>query len=114
MREMWLDELGGTVARDHWGRAIAAIGWMHLGASIRLQWFFATGRRTEWYYVATWASEVLGIVLIMRTVAGRGWYRASPALGVVVRIWATYLILAFSMASTSHLSGSAFEWYRPG
>lgn len=111
-REVGLEELARTADRDRWGLAILAFGWMHLAASLWLQTLMWRGDRTEWKYVATWCGEVAGVFLIMRLVAGRGWFRVPPLPGVVIRVWITYLILAFSMASTSHLSGGTYEWYR--
>jgi hypothetical protein len=113
-REIGLDEVAGTAARDRWGRAVLLIGLLHLVASAWLQGLMWAGDSTPWKYVATWFGEVGGVVLIMRAVAGPRWLGAPGMAGVVIRVWVTYLILAFSMASSSHLSGSAFEWYRPG
>jgi hypothetical protein len=112
-RKLWMEELARASARGRWGRAVLLIGAMHLAASYGLQTLMWAGDRTPWKYVVTWFGEVGGVVLIMRLFAGRSWFAGPPMAGVVIRVWATYLILAFSMASSSHLSGSPVEWYRP-
>lgn len=111
-RELGREELTRTALRDRWGPAILAMGWLHLAASLGLHGLMNAGDRTPWKYVATWFGEVAALAVIMRVAAGRRWYQTPAMAGVVLRVWVTYLILAFSMASTSHLSGSAFEWYR--
>jgi hypothetical protein len=111
--EIWRAELGRTAARDRWGLATIAIGWLHLACFAALQGAYASGDRTPWHYVAAWAAEVLGVAALMRLIAGPRWSRSSPAAGVVVRVWVTYLILAFNLASMNHLSGDPIDWYRP-
>ena len=113
-RELAIEELARTSDLGRWGWAVLGIGAMHLAASVWLQSLMWAGDRTPWKYVATWFGEVAAVMLIMRLAAGPRWLRAPGMAGVVIRVWITYLILAFSMASSSHLSGSPFEWYRPG
>jgi hypothetical protein len=112
-REIWRAELDRTAARDRWGLAIGAIGWLHLACFAALQAAFTSGDRTPWHYVAAWFAEILAIVAVMWAVAGRNWSRSTPMAGVVVRVWVTYLILAFNVASMNHLSGDPMDWYRP-
>lgn len=49
----------------------------------------------------------------MRMTAGRGWFRSSPAIGVVVRLFATFLILSFNLLMLNELLGWETRWYKP-
>lgn len=112
-RSLWLAELIEAADRDRWGLAITAVGWLHLACFATLQAAYSRGDHTPWHYVAAWIAEVAGIILVMRLVAGRHWLRLPPMGGVIVRVWVTYLILAFNVASLNHLSGDPMDWYRP-
>jgi hypothetical protein len=112
-RALWLSELTDALRRDRWGLAIAAIGWLHLAWFVALQVAYSQGDHTPWHYVSAWIAEVLSVILVMRGVAGRRWLKLPPMGGVIVRVWVTYLILAFNAASLNHLSGDPMDWYRP-
>ena len=59
-----------------------------------------------------WAGEVASILGILRGFGGRGWWRASPLVGVVARIWLTFLILAFNAATVNSLTGWSLDWFK--
>ena len=63
-RELGLEELARTATRDRWGPAIAAIGVLHLAASVWLQSLMWAGDRTPWKYVGTWFGEVAGVIAV--------------------------------------------------
>jgi hypothetical protein len=44
---------------------------------------------------------------------GRGWVRSTPLAAPVARVWVTFLILSFNLASMNTLTGLDREWFRP-
>ncbi len=42
-----------------------------------------------------------------------GGFRTTPLAGVLARIWATFLILSFNVASLNTLTGWAIDWFKP-
>jgi hypothetical protein len=71
------------------------------------------GRKSEPLTLLLWALELAAVLVAMRRVAGRGWLYDSPGIGLVVRIWITYLILSFNVASLNHLTGFTVDWFKP-
>ena len=49
----------------------------------------------------------------LRAIAGPGWMRSSPAIGVVTRLWGTFLILSFNLVMLNELIGWETRWYKP-
>jgi hypothetical protein len=108
-----LAELGRVAVRDRWGRALMAVGWVHLGFFLICQALYTLGDRTDWHSVALWILEVLSVVGVVRLAAGPGWLRSTPMAGVVARVWGTYLILAFNVATMNTLTGWTLDWFKP-
>ena len=98
--------------RDRWGLALMMIGWIHLAFSVVYQAFYVPGPSRAPLFLALWVSEVTAVAVMMRRVAGRGWYHATPLAGVVVRVWATFLILSMSVATLNGLTGWALDWFK--
>ena len=109
----WVDDLDRVSARDRWGRALMAVGWVHLISFVGCQAMHSAGDRRGWHYVAAWGLEFGCVLLVLRQLAGRGWHRATPLGGLVVRVWGTFLILSFNLASLNSLSGLEHEWFKP-
>ena len=60
-----------------------------------------------------WAGELVAVLLALRASAGPGWMRSSPAIGVVTRLWGTFLILSFNLVMLNALVGWESRWYKP-
>src|SRR5262249_7495518 len=99
--------------RRPWGRALRAVGWVHLVSFTGCQAVYIWGHKSEPLTLALWALELLAVLVAMRRVAGRDWIRESAGVGLVVRIWITYLILSFNVASLNHLTGYTVDWFKP-
>jgi len=106
-------EVGAAAVRDRWGMALMAVGWVHLGCFLACQALYEPGRFDDLRYPGLWVLELLAVAGVMRGIAGRGWYRASPGVGLVVRIWATFLILSFNVVTLNSLTGWALDWFKP-
>lgn len=112
-RAAWVADLDRVAARDHWGLALILIGCLHLGVFLGCEVMHASGDRTGWHYIVVWGLELGAMLGILRIVAGRGWFRASPLAGVIARVWGTVLILSFNLASLNSLMGLDHEWFKP-
>jgi hypothetical protein len=107
-----VDDFARVAARDRWGPALMAVGWVHLGFFLVNQLLFWRHDPHDSHFVTLWILEVAATVGCFRLVAGRGWYRSTPMAGIVVRVWATFLILCFSVATLNSLSGPAADWFK--
>lgn len=99
--------------RRPWGRALKAIGWVHLVSFLACQAVYTWGDRPAASIVSLWALELGAVLAAMRLAAGRDWIRESPGVALVVRIWITFLILSFNLASLNYLNRSAVDWFKP-
>jgi hypothetical protein len=102
-----------VVHRDRWGRALMAIGWVHLAFFLVCQAVYTSGDRAAAPIVALWFAELVAVLVTLRRLLGPGWYRSSPMAGIVVRVWVTFLILSFNAASMNKLMGPAADWFKP-
>jgi hypothetical protein len=100
--------------RRPWGLALMAVGWVHLGFFAVCQATYTAGVRAPWVSILLWGLELAGVLSAVRLVAGPGWFRRSPAVGLILRIWVTFLILSFNVASLNSLMGIAtMDWFKP-
>jgi hypothetical protein len=90
-----------------------AVGWVHLVFFLACQAVYTWGHKSERLTLMLWALELAGVLVAMRRVAGRDWIRESPGVALVVRIWVTYLVLSFNVASLNHLTGWTIDWFKP-
>jgi hypothetical protein len=106
-------DLVRVAARDRWGQGLLVIGWLHLGFFLICQVLYARGDRAPAHFIPLWMADVAAVLISFRLIAGPGWMRATPLAGVIVRVWATYLILAFNAATMNGLMGWSAEWFKP-
>lgn len=114
VRALWLAELDRVASDQRWGRLLIVLAAVHLvGASLCQTAFLTVGPTVRWLYPMLWLAELGSALLIARTLNGPGWMTASPMSSVLVRVWATYLILCFSLASLNAWSGWSHDWFKP-
>ncbi len=106
-------ELRELAPRRPWGRALMAIGWVHLAFFIACQVAYSTGVRASWVSLSLWGAEIGCVLLAMRLVVGKDWIREAPAVELIVRVWITFLILSFNVASLNTLTGWTMDWFKP-
>jgi hypothetical protein len=106
-------DLVRVAVRDRWARALMAVGWIHLAAFLACQALYTSGERGPGTFLATWALESVAVLWAFRRIAGPSWHRATPLAGVVLRVWATLLILSFNVASLNTLTGWQVDWFKP-
>lgn len=113
LRAAWTAEVDRVAARRRWGLALIALGGIHLAGSLWLQsLLWVTGGRPHWPYPITWLVEFAAVCATMRAICGSGWLREPGMPGVVARVWGTFFILSFNLASSNDLTGWEIEWFK--
>jgi hypothetical protein len=105
-------DLERVALRDRWGLAMMILGWVHLAVFLTCQFLYTLGDRRNSHFLGLWGLEFFANLWVIRRVAGPGWYCASPLGGILVRIWATFLILSFNVATLNSLTGFSIEWFK--
>jgi len=106
-------DLEHVALRDRWGRALMAIGWIHLAFFLSCQAFYRPDGSRALISLGLWAGEFAAVLAALRLIAGRGWYRSTPLAGLIARIWGTFLIVSFNVASLNTQMGWALDWFKP-
>ncbi len=112
MRRLAAD-LERVAVRDRWGRAFMAVGWVHLATFLACQALYSYGAAHDIYYLSLWALELAVNLWVFRRLAGRGWCRVTPLASILSRVWATFLILSFNVATLNTLTGWQLDWFKP-
>ncbi len=106
-------ELTELLARQPWGRALMTVGVIHLTIFLSCQAMFSAGEKTPIFYLALWFTELLAVLAAMRFWIGPGWTRSSTLINLAFRVWVTFLILSFNLASLNNFTGYAIDWFKP-
>jgi hypothetical protein len=115
----WKDSLRLDLARTiergggRWSRAVAAVAWIHLGTFLACQAIHDPSVQRDPRMVSLWGAELVAVLVAMRAIVGPRWFATSPAIGVVTRLWATFLILSFNLVMLNALTGWESRWYKP-
>jgi hypothetical protein len=109
------DDLDAAFATGagRWSRAIAAVAWIHLTAFLICQALHDPALQSDPRLLLVWAGELAAVLAAVRTIVGPGWGRSSTAVGVVTRLWGTFLILSFNLVMLNALVGWESRWYKP-
>jgi hypothetical protein len=93
--------------RRRWGLSLILLGWLHLVAfSVCYYLTIVKNYNDAPGYLATWGAELCGMALIFRLCGGpRSAEPPLPLARFVVRVWATYFMLAFNLCSMNALRG---------
>lgn len=96
-----------------WSRAISAVAWIHLAGFLVCQALYDPAVLRDTRVLFVWIGELAAVLVALRAIAGPGWMRTSPAVGVVFRLWCTFLILSFNLVTLNELLGWELRWYKP-
>jgi hypothetical protein len=99
-----------------WPEALAWIGAFHLVACVICHVLYRYVTIEPAPFLATWSVQCAANLWILRRLLGKGWVRSHPLIGVLARVWATFLIISFSVTSYSEMSAdqaAAFNWFKP-
>lgn len=105
-------ELLLVAVRDRWDRLFAALAWLHLAASATGQWLYDQSWHRSWHHVSLWVIETLLVLLALRVLAGPRWFTRTPLAGVLMRVWATFFLVAFGAATLNSRTGFALDWFK--
>jgi hypothetical protein len=106
-------EMDLVALRDRWGRGLVAVGWVHLALFLICQGLFAQGDRAKSHFLPLWGVDlVLAVLIFRRFLRGQSRGPAPALLPLVIRVWITFLILAFSSASLNSLIGFETDWFK--
>jgi hypothetical protein len=108
------EELDHAVVQGNgrWSRALTAIAWIHLSTFLACQFLHDPLVERDVRHLVLWIIELLAVILMMRRVAGLGWFWSSPAINVIARLWVTFLILSFNVATLNALTGWESLWFK--
>ncbi len=114
-RDALREDLARTIERGHgrWSRALVAMAWIHLGSFLGCQALHDPSLQSDPRLVLVWGAELVAVIVALRAIVGPRWFAASPAVGVVTRLWATFLILSFNLVMLNALTGWESRWYKP-
>ena len=91
-----------------------AVGWFHLATFLTLHLAYRSGHLNPWIYLTAWAVELaVAVVVLRRMVTANGRYKAPPLVGLLTRVWITFLILAFNVLALNHTTAMPPEWFKP-
>lgn len=111
------DELLLSIHRDRWGLGLMVVAWIHLGTFLACEALFVSGDRRAVWYMSLWGFELFSVVMVMRRVVTANGRRKAPQLiGLLARVWITFLILKLNAVSLNQLMGMpdmAHEWFKP-
>ena len=109
------EDLSETFASGagRWSRAIAAVAWIHLVGFLICQAPHDPALQSDPRLLLVWAGELVAVLSVLRAIVGPSWMRSSPAIGVVTRLWGTFLILSFNLVMLNALTGWESRWYKP-
>jgi hypothetical protein len=95
-----------------WSRALKSVAWIHLITFLLCQVLHDPLVERDVRQLALWIVELAVVILAMRRVAGLGWFWSSPAINVIARLWVTFLILSFNVATLNALTGWESLWFK--
>jgi hypothetical protein len=106
-------ELARALDARPWGPALLTIAAIHLAIFLACQAMFTANILNPPYYLGLWGVELAAVVLALRAWLGPGWTRSSVLIQLAFRVWVTFLILSFNLASLNNFTGYAIEWFKP-
>lgn len=109
-------ELAREALSRPWPEALAAIGALHMVACVACHMLYCYVTLEAWPYLLVWSIQLALNLVVLRRLLGKGWVKSTPLVGVLARVWATFLIISFSVTSYSEISSgqaNAFNWFKP-
>lgn len=95
-----------------WSRTLMAVAWIHLCTFLACQFLHDPLVERDVRHLVLWIVELVVVIMTMRRIAGLGWFWSSPAINVIARLWVTFLILSFNVATLNALTGWESLWFK--
>ena len=99
-------------AEDGGREPSTAVAWIHLITFLLCQVLHDPLVERDVRHLVLWIVELAAVIVTMRRVAGLGWFWSSPAINVIARLWVTFLILSFNVATLNALTGWESLWFK--
>jgi hypothetical protein len=101
-----------VTGRGRWSKALTGVALIHLITFVLCQVLHDPLVERDVRHLVLWIVELAAVILMMRRVAGLGWFWSSPAINVIARLWVTFLILSFNVATLNALTGWESLWFK--
>ena len=88
------------------------VAWIHLATFAACQSLHDPLVERDVRHLLLWVVELAAVIMAMRKVAGLGWFWSSPAINIIARLWVTFLILSFNVATLNALTGWESLWFK--
>jgi hypothetical protein len=95
-----------------WPRALMAVGCIHLAAFVVCHLLQSPSRQSDPRHILVWFIEFVAVFAAMRIFAGKGWFWSPQAVHLVARMWLTFLVLSFSLATLNAMIGWETLWFK--
>ncbi|GIW86014.1 MAG: hypothetical protein KatS3mg108_0338 [Isosphaeraceae bacterium] len=106
-------ELASALAARPWGLALITVGGIHLVIHLACQALYSSGELRPPFYLLLWLIELIAVLAALHSWLGPGWSRSATLIRLAFRVWITFLILSFNLASLNNLTGYAIDWFKP-
>jgi hypothetical protein len=112
-RTSLVSDLSRATTEGRWSTALMGVAWIHLFCFLGCQAVYDPAIITDFRHPLFWIAELAGVLALLRVVLGRGWMRSSQAVNLVVKLWISFLIVAFNAVSLNSFTGFELSWYKP-
>jgi hypothetical protein len=112
-RAALIGDLDRSIAVGRWPTGLRGVAWIHLLCFLGCQVIYDPAVLRDLRHPLLWVVEFVGVWLFLRRVLGPGWFRSSPAINLVAKLWISFLILSFNVVSLNSLTGFELSWYKP-
>jgi hypothetical protein len=112
-RTSLVSDLNRATAERRWSTALMGVAWIHLFCFLGCQAVYDPAIISDFRHPLLWVVELAGVLALLRAVLGHGWMRSSHAVNLVVKLWISFLIVAFNAVSLNSFTGFELSWYKP-
>jgi hypothetical protein len=106
-------DLHRSLTTAPWPTALVGVAWIHLLCFLVCQGIYDSTVIRDLRHPMIWTIELLAVLAYLRVKLGRDWFRSSPAISLVAKLWISFLILSFNVVSLNSLTGFQMSWYKP-
>ena len=106
-------EMAQEIKRGGWSSALIVVAIIHLLAFIFCHVLYDPAVVSDYRHLLLWIAELGMILIALQAMIGRGWMCRSPAIGLVVKLWTTFLILSFNVVTLNAVTGFELSWFKP-
>lgn len=106
------EDLFRVLEDRRWGYALMTVGWIHLLVFLVCQPLYVPDGSRTLVFLGLWLAELFAILIAMRFWLGKNWKNRCTIVNLTFKIWVTFLILSFNVASMNTLMGWQSDWFK--